>query len=141
AVPAWFAEHGRYLGAPSSSSELTRWLEVRVPTAEQSRLIEGYLQANAGGPMIAVVILDLDGDTKGLAQIIRSLSIEQGWYASVRMLALSSESVPTTSRGSKLHMLQVNADNHIDTLNAELRQMDFNWVMLVRAGETFTPSG
>lgn len=141
AVPAWFAEHGRYLGAPSGSSELTRWLEARVPTAEQSRLIEGYLQANAGGPMIAVVILDLDGDTKALAQTIRSLSIEQGWYASVRMLTLSTEPVPVTRRGDKLHMLQVDADSHVETLNAELRQMDFNWVMLVRAGETFTPSG
>lgn len=140
-VPAWFAEHGRYLGAPSSSSELSRWLDVRVPTDEQSRLIEGYLQANAGGPMIAVVILDLEGDTKGLTQTIRSLSVEQGWYSSVRMLALSSEAVPDTRRGGKLHMLQVDSDNYVDTLNAELAQMDFAWVMLVQAGETFTPSG
>lgn len=140
-VPAWFAEHGRYLGAPSHSDELTRWLQARVPTTSQSQLIDGYLQANAGGPTIAVVILDPEGDTQGLARTIRSLSVEQGWYASVRMLVLSSEPVPATRRGAKLHMLQVTADEYLETLNDELRQMEFDWVMLVRAGETFTSSG
>lgn len=138
----WFAEPREALGDSSGSRrDLSRWLGARVPTFAQRNLIDDYMRAHAGGPVIAVVIVDLVGDTKGLAETIKSLGAEDNWYASIRILVLSVGPVPKTQRGGKLHMVQVSAQGYIGTLNAELKDMDFAWVMVVRAGEVFTPSG
>ena len=141
-VPAWFAEPREALGDSSGSRhDLGRWLGNRVPTVVQRTLIDDYIQSHSGGPVIAVVIVDLAGDTKALAETIKSLGAEDNWYASVSILVLSVGPVPKTQRGGKLHMLQVDAQSYISTLNAELREMDFAWVMVAQAGEVFTPSG
>ncbi len=139
---AWFDEPRLALGDGSGArGELNTWLAERIPTKVQRILIDGYLQAHDGGPLIAVVIIDLVGDPEGLAATIKSLGAEGNWYASVRILVLSVAAVPATQRGGKLHMLQVDADSYIDTLNSELGDMDFAWVMVVQAGELFTPTG
>lgn len=139
---AWFVEPRLALGDGSGArGELNTWLAERIPTKAQRTLIDGYLQAHDGGPLIAVVIVDLVGDTGGLAATIKSLGAEDNWYASLRILVLSVAAVPATQRGGKLHMLQVDADSYIHTLNAELSEMDFDWAMVVQAGELFTPAG
>lgn len=139
---AWFVEPRLALGDGSGAQgELNTWLAERIPTKAQRTLIDGYLQSHDGGPLIAVVIVDLIGDTGGLAATIKSLGAEDNWYASVRILVLSVSTVPATQRGGKLHMLQVDADSYVHTLNAELGEMDFDWAMVVQAGELFTPAG
>ena len=139
---SWFGEPRLALGDASGlRGELNTWLAARIPTQAQRTLIDGYLQAHAGGPLIAVVIVDLLGDTEALAATIKSLGAEDNWYASVRILVLSVADVPATQRGGKLHMLQVEADSYIRMLNAELGEMEFDWAMVVQAGEVFTPTG
>jgi len=140
-APIWFAEHGRHMEAPSHSATLTRWLEARLPTPIQNQLINDYLCQHAGGPRLGILILDLLGDTQQLMKTIRSLGLEQGLYATLKIIALTTADAPLTQPEAKLHFVSVRPDDYVDAINEVARTADVDWLMLVDAGEEFTPSG
>jgi GT2 family glycosyltransferase len=121
--------------------ELVRWLEARLPTPVQSRLISDYFRQQGGGPGMGILILDLSGDTQLLMKTIRSLSLEQSLYASLKIVALTTADTPQTSPDAKLHFISVRPDNYIAKVNEVARTADFGWMMLVDAGVEFTVSG
>ncbi|MDP9941622.1 glycosyltransferase [Ectopseudomonas alcaliphila] len=120
---------------------LEDWLQERLPTAVQGRLINEHLARHEGGPRFGIVLLDIEGDTSGVMQTVKSLGLDRGLYASLKIVVLSVAQVPRTSPEAKLHFISVKSNDYVDALNEVVRAGDFDWVMLVRAGEEFTPSG
>ncbi len=121
--------------------ELNRWLAKRLPTPVQNRLIGDYLQQHAGGPLIGILILDLLGSSGKLAATIASLRLEKSLYATVNIVALSVGDVPITSAQSKLHFIKIDVHEYVARLNQVVEQGGFDWIMLVNAGDEFTPAG
>ena len=126
---------------PSAAEKLQRWMAARVPNELQNQQINHYLQQHAGGPLFAVVILDLQGDSKRLMSTIRSLGMERGLYATLKIIALSVGDVPASSSTDKLHFVQVDGQNYVHALNQAIRDSAVDWFMLVDAGDEFTASG
>jgi O-antigen biosynthesis protein len=116
-------------------------LEARLPTPIQNQLINDYLCQHAGGPRLGILILDLLGDAQQLMKTIRSLGLEQGLYATLKIIALTTADAPLTKPDAKLHFVSVKPENYVAAINEVARTADFDWLMLVDAGEEFTPSG
>ncbi|MFP6799550.1 MAG: glycosyltransferase [Pseudomonas sp.] len=120
--------------------EVLRWLGERIPTKAQHTLIASRLNEMAN-PVLAVLIVDLEGNSDLLTRTVKSLSLEHSLYASVRILALTTASVPHTSAQDKLHFIKLDGCDHIELINQTIEQNASDWLMLVNAGDEFTPSG
>ncbi|WP_068825958.1 glycosyltransferase [Pseudomonas sp. BMS12] len=121
--------------------ELQRWFEARLPTPVQNRMINDYLCRHDGGPRLGIMVLDLQGDTQKLMATIRSLGLERGLYATLKIVVLTVGEVPVTHSDSKLHFVCVDACSYVTTMNSLVSSADWDWLMLVDAGEEFAPSG
>ncbi len=141
AMPAPHCDAGGVPIAVPDRPELARWLEARLPTPIQNQLVNDYFCQHAGGPRLGILILDLLGDTQQLMKTIRSLGLEQGLYATLKIIALTTADAPLTKPDAKLHFVSVRPDNYVAAINEVARTADFDWLMLVDAGEEFTPSG
>ncbi|MDP2745264.1 glycosyltransferase [Pseudomonas sp.] len=121
---------------------LQRWLAERLPTKTENRLINQYLQEHDGGPLIGIIVLDLDGQSAPLMQTLKSLIGERCLYATLKIVVLtSSADVPKTSAGDKLHFVRLSDASLAAQINHVVSESDFSWFMLARAGDEFTPSG
>ncbi|WP_137972829.1 glycosyltransferase [Pseudomonas sp. F(2018)] len=129
------------LGERPSKSSLERWLAERLPTETENRLISEYLQAHGGGPLIGVVVLDLDGQSDKLMATLKSLSGDRCIYSTLKIIVLTPSTTPTTSAADKLHFIRLAGDDLAVQINRAVEEADFEWFMLAQAGDEFTPSG
>lgn len=121
---------------------LQRWLAERLPTETENRLINEYLQVHDGGPLIGIIVLDVEGQSAPLMQTLKSLIGERCLYATLKIVVLTSGAdVPKTSAGDKLHFVQLSDASLAAQINHVVSESDFSWFMLARAGDEFTPSG
>lgn len=122
-----------------SKDEIEQWLAERLPTPVQRHQIHDHLLANAGGPSIGVVVLDPEGREQKVKATLDSLSAERFLYANTQVTVLTS----------RLHLNSINAteasvvrwDGSTTQLNEAIRAGNADWLMLVDAGDEFTPSG
>ncbi|VXC28891.1 Glycosyl transferase [Pseudomonas sp. 9AZ] len=121
---------------------LQRWLAERIPTETENRLINEYLQDQNGGPLIGIIVLDLEGQSPPLMQTLKSLIGERCLYATLKIVVLtSSADVPKTSAADKLHFVRLSDETLASQINRVVNESDFAWFMLAHAGDEFTPSG
>ena len=106
----------------------------------QQRLIAERLTANPE-LTFAVLVLDREGDSKLLAQTIKSLGVGRNRYASTRILALTTAEVLQTSSDVNLRFLNLNTKQPLRSIEQALRGVETDWFVLVEAGSEFTPSG
>lgn len=125
----------------SVTLQVQEWLARRVPTDIEMGLIRQRLDVHGGGPRFGILVLDLQGDIQRLMATIRSLGLEQSLYATLKIVALTAAEIPATSPEAKLHFVSVGPDNYVARINEVAGAGDFDWLMLVEAGEEFTPSG
>ncbi len=114
------------------------WLGVRYPSEVQRALIDARLQAHAGGPRIAVMLIDRYGDAAAVAATLASLQAPGG-YPNQQAWVLSAS--PAQVRDAERGLL---IDNHglVPALNRAIAaQQAIDWVLLVDAGAVFTLSG
>ncbi len=122
-------------------SSLMQWLSERLPTATENRLIGEYLQAHQGGPLIGVVVLDVEGQAEALMTTLKSLIGERCLYATLRILVITPSEVPATSAQDKLHFLPLSDEPLAQQINRAVDASDCQWFMLASAGDEFTQSG
>ncbi|WP_279626978.1 glycosyltransferase [Xanthomonas melonis] len=114
------------------------WLGVRHPSDVQRALIDARLQAHAGGPRIAVMLIDRDGDAAAVAATLASLQAP-GSYVNQQTWVLSAS--PAQVSDAERGVLIENGDL-VATLNRTIStQQGIDWVLLVDAGAVFTASG
>ncbi|WAT13629.1 glycosyltransferase [Xanthomonas fragariae] len=115
------------------------WLGVRHPTAIQRRLIEARLQAHAGGPRIALMLIDSNGDAAAVAATQAS-STAVACYQNQQTWVVSACPQQVSDHGER--GVLISADGLAATLNQFLAtQESIDWVLLVDAGTLFTASG
>lgn len=117
-----------------------RWIAARVPSQIHHQMIDSYLQANGGGPLIGVIVLDLLGEPQALMRTLQSLAGEHNFYDGLKVLVLTPNESPETSTDEMLHFVPLQSD-YVAQINQLLRVGEFEWCLLVKAGDEFTRSG
>ncbi|MCC4614024.1 glycosyltransferase [Xanthomonas campestris pv. esculenti] len=115
------------------------WLGVRHPSEVQRGLIDARLQAHAGGPRIAVLLIDRQGDAAAVAATRASLDAV-ACYRQHHTWVISSAPQQVAGLGERGVLI----DGHglPATLNRVIAAQDaIDWVLLVDAGSLFTASG
>ncbi|MGF6690213.1 glycosyltransferase involved in cell wall biosynthesis [Metapseudomonas resinovorans] len=125
-------------GGRVRNASLQEWLRKRVLTPTQQRLVEERLQQQ-GGPSIGVVVRDVKGDAAAVALTLESLSPSRNAYHNVQPLLLTV--AQSAAEGFPGQVVEVSADAWVIPLNQALQAADFDWLVLVNAGEELTPNG
>lgn len=115
------------------------WLGVRHPSDVQRGLIDARLQAHAGGPRIAILLIDRQGDAAAVAATLASLDAV-ACYRQHRTWVISGTPQQVAGLGERGVLI----DEHglPATLNRVIAAQDaIDWVLLVDAGSLFTASG
>lgn len=120
--------------------QFQRWLAERIPTKRQSTLISQRFEQQPG-PSFGLLVIDEEGSVEPLMTTIKSLSMERSLYASTHILAFTTGDVPKTSMEDKLHFIRIEPGNLVAQINAAVAASAFDWLMMVKAGAVFTPSG
>ncbi|NHF66896.1 glycosyltransferase [Xanthomonas hortorum] len=115
------------------------WLGVRHPSNVQRSRIEARLQAHAGGPRIAVMLIDSNGDAAAVAATQASLAAV-ACYRNQQTWVFSNSAQQVADHGERgvligQHGLAAPLNQAIAT------QESIDWVLLVEAGSLFTASG
>ncbi|APO98771.1 glycosyltransferase [Xanthomonas perforans] len=117
----------------------TTWLGVRHPSMVQRELIQARLHAHAGGPRIAVLLIDRHGDAAAVAATRDSLDAV-ACYQQHRTWVISSSPQQVAAHGERGVLIE--AHGLAATLNRVIAAQDAtDWVLLVDAGSLFTASG
>lgn len=118
------------------------WLDARVPTAVQERMIHDHLQASEGAPRFGILLLDLQDEADKVRATLDSLASPEHRYARLQIVVLSTgEAAELKVADPRVRCLGVSAAGHVEALNQLIAQADFDWAMLARAGDEFTASG
>lgn len=124
-------------GGRVRNASLQEWLHKRVLTPTQQRLVEERLQQ--GGPSIGVVVRDMKGDAAAVALTLESLNPSRNAYHNVQPLLLTV--AQSAAEGFPGRVVEVSADAWAMPLNQALQAADFDWLVLVNAGDELTSNG
>ncbi len=124
----------------SSGDMMRAWLAARSPSSVQQHIIERHLLDHQGGPCFGVLVLDPEGNTEAVARTLNSLQEGQQGYRNIQTHIFTSGELAAGSFGANV-VSRVEIESLAQTLNKVLSQQDFDWCLLVRAGECLTHSG
>ncbi|MCB5188972.1 glycosyltransferase [Methylobacillus caricis] len=120
------------------SVPLSSWLEARVPSAAQHRLIEQRLSSLHSGPRIAIFLIDRTGNPAAIERTLNSLA-DLNRYQNLEVLVLTPSSLPTIQQLARV--LTFSEGHLLHVLNQEAAGLETDWLLLVDAGSEFMPSG
>ncbi|MCG8708919.1 glycosyltransferase [Brenneria sp. 4F2] len=123
---------------PEQGRTIQQFLERRVPSADEYAQIKDYLQQHPDGRSIAIFILDLAGNESGVRSTLNSLYTEQIQSVVKVQAVVFSVSGISADNG---RFYPVSADNYIDVINQAVGEIDYDWLMLVKAGEQLAFGG
>ena len=126
---------------PPSKSSLVDWQAARVFKPSQQQQINAYLSAHKGGPRLGILLLDLEGNRSKLELTIKSLGLGGESRLALSVVVLSTAEAKNGESGKALKFIQIAPDNYVQALNAVAQTGEFDWLLLVNAGEEFTASG
>ncbi|WP_081667877.1 glycosyltransferase [Metapseudomonas resinovorans] len=139
AVRAGRDEMLRRIGGLGTGVRLQDWLTKRSLTTVQQRLVEERLAHCGEGPSVGVVMLDLKGDKAALAATLASLNPSRLTYCNIQPLLLTV--AQSAADGFCGRIVEISPDAWVMPLNQALQTADFDWLVLVNAGEELTPNG
>lgn len=126
-----------YRAAGYGSISLDIWLQARKPSEVQQRLIDQRLAEHGGGPKIAVLLLDEQGDAQALQRSFDSLTALNG-HGNLLPVAL----LPAGVQGPEgCRCVSLREEGVAATINGLLDELNADWLQVVEAGAEFTPSG
>lgn len=120
------------------SVSLSAWLGGRWPRDVQQGLIDQRLQARAGGPRIAVVVLDGKGEAEAVERTLLSLE-NKNRYRNLDVRVLSPLALPGVE--GRAEVLPLTDGQEATALNAAAVSSMADWLLTVEAGVEFTSSG
>jgi glycosyltransferase involved in cell wall biosynthesis len=113
------------------------WVDARVTTPVQNRLVKEYLGARRAR-VLRPVILDMDGDESKVLTTLNSLN--QAGSIPIAPVLLSTAS-HTIDHETSVPFLSVTPETWVNVLNQVVSSGGFDWLMLLEAGATFLQSG
>ena len=124
--------------AKGDPTPVRTWLSARKLTAPQQRLAKDYVTAHReDSARLTVILLDLDGDAALRQQSLDSLAVQVD-AGNIAMQVMSVDAAPASSA---VDWTQCSGQGWPAQLNAQLAQLDCDWVMLLRAGDELVASG
>lgn len=128
-------------GAMSQASRaLQRWLDARHADEAQRAAIRERLAGSKSATSLAVFVLDRAADDADHVATCRSLEGAAGLLPSVRTIVIGPRDAPGKLPGSARYV-RAGPGQTIDVLNAQASEIDATWLLVVEAGEIFTPCG
>lgn len=124
--------------AGCGSVPVSAWLGERWPKDVQQVLIDQRLQASAGGPRIAVVVLDGKGEAEAVERTLLSLE-RKNRYRNLDVRVLSPVALPGVE--GRAEVLPLADGQEVAALNAAAVSSTADWLLTVEAGVEFTTSG
>ncbi|WP_225540016.1 glycosyltransferase [Xanthomonas sp. XNM01] len=119
---------------------LDAWLERRVPSPAQGALISAHFSATPP-PTIAVIVLDADGDRTGLERTFDSLVQDSALQPHLQVFAVTALAEAEPAHAATPRHVAIGVEGVPGTINGLLAAGDFDWFVLVQAGDRFTASG
>ena len=118
---------------------LRNWLAGRAPSDVQAQRIKAHIAQNVQAPSIAIFVRDLNGAPDKLAATLESLSPDRCLYDQIQVTVLARPQalVPASMHH---HVLEQSSD-WLAAFNKHAVSSASGWLMLVDAGECFTPVG
>jgi GT2 family glycosyltransferase len=125
----------------SSDSKLQQWMSGRSPTEWQNVKISEHLRLHTDGALLAVLVLDLDADESKLIATLQSIEFQQSVDTTISVIVFSAAKLSAFAGRSNVRFVSVTAEDFVARINDAVKEAEFDWLMLVAAGETFTSSG
>lgn len=127
----------RHLATQHTS--VAHWLAQRHPTATQSPLIAARLAA--GAPTLALFIRAGNAPGSALAATLRSLAALQPLYVpqSITVLGAQAEHAALPQLGCIAEA--ATAAEQLHAIHEQMQVQECDWLLVVNAGDCFTPSG
>lgn len=146
-LEAWLArlEHVQRDGAAalfesSLSGLLYQRLHAWQPGEPQLHALEQSLQASPPGPLLGLVLVDLEGDMDKLQASLDSLL--EGAFTRYQIIVLTTATPPVATHASdRLHFVRVQLTGWQQALNRLVAAASWEWLLVVENGVTFTPYG
>ncbi|WP_237709823.1 glycosyltransferase [Stutzerimonas stutzeri] len=127
------------LSRNNQPASLKDWLEARVLSPVQKRLVKERLEQSGQGPSFGVLLLDLEADRQNVLTTLASLKEPHNLYANIEPVVFTvSDSLVGSFDGG---IVNVTKANWIFQLNEYLATASFDWLVLVKAGDEFTSGG
>lgn len=136
-----FTEKTQAKASDISPKSLSRHRLERRPSHIQSCLIAEYLKANDKGATLAILVLDLVGDSDKLMNTIRSLIDDNDLRVVPKIIVLGVGGPLETISADKLNFIKVNKGNYVEITNEVVAATDSDWLIVVEAGDEFTVNG
>ncbi|MBN9367061.1 MAG: glycosyltransferase [Comamonadaceae bacterium] len=118
------------------TSSVAQWLAQRTPGPAQSRLIAERLASEA--PTLAIFIRTMGLGCEALTATLRSLRDLQPPYAPSSITVLGG---PEPAAQEKLPQLRWVATEALEAIHPLVQMESCGWILMVDAGDCFTPSG
>ncbi|VXB91444.1 O-antigen biosynthesis protein [Pseudomonas sp. 8AS] len=112
---------------------LSDWLEARRPSNAQQVLIEQRLEALGGGPHIAILLVEREGEQAAVELTLASLETTNLYRNMVVRVVTSPTSAGVSDRSAE--------GEWVACLNRAIADLQADWILLVEAGVEFTASG
>lgn len=125
--------------AKSGNRVVSQWLDTRVCSAAQQRLMTEQQAAN-GGPVTGVLVLNDSPDREGLTRTLASLE-HLDWFAGSLRVVVLGGTLADVKAVSNAHNVTRTDQQDVAAINRLLRESNFDWFVLVEAGVEFSPAG
>jgi glycosyltransferase involved in cell wall biosynthesis len=125
-------------GIHGIKSTAAYWLERRVLSAAQNRLVDQHLQ-RLDAPEFTVVILDPEGSIENLTKTIESLAQHGNLKATFRPLVLTTANVANANASD--HVFILDPSDYVGTINRAISGCTCDLFVITHAGEEFTAGG
>ncbi|WP_417539722.1 glycosyltransferase [Marinobacter sp.] len=127
------------LAESESRQQIDSWIEARVPTEAQRRLIEQRLGEIT--PPTFRVVVRWDGiESDSLRQSLDSLARARNGYARIMGAVLSDQDMPF-ALPADIALLRASQTESLAALNEFMQADTAEWLLLLNAGDLLTPSG
>lgn len=120
------------------SVSLPAWLGERWPRDIQQSLIDHRLQASAGGPHIAIMLLDSKGEAQAVERTLLSLE-NKNRYRNLDINVLSPLELPDVE--GRARVIPLTDGLNVAAINTAAVSSEADWLLIVEAGVEFTTSG
>lgn len=124
--------------ATRPSGAVLEWIAQAAPSPAQRDQAQAQLRATPGAPVFGILVLDPDSEMVRLQATFDSLAASE--WPDLRIVVLTGGTVPVrTSAYDRLHFIRTGALDQAERMNEVIRQGQWQWTLVLRAGDQLLP--
>ncbi|TJZ74041.1 glycosyltransferase [Chitiniphilus eburneus] len=122
---------------PAGEGDYGNWLAQQRLTSSEGRHFDLRMESWSLQPAIAVVVLDLLGNTRQVVETLNNAGDQL--YKAASILIVSCNAAPPSADSERVHWIQA-GDDWPARLNDAVRQSSADWLFLLHAGDQLEPA-